>query len=628
MRLQGQMQQGWARMAWCGVLGVVTASLFMWILPLLEATPARGPVSNATSAPLVVASNISYPSANASSRRRLCHDYHLLLVENNGKCDVPVFCEPGRDVADCLCHTARAPAASGWTASVLPETGLPDPCFEHAQWASGRGIVTHPHWFPAQLQVHHTFEDFQCVLSTDQGLTACSYQPCKPPCSPDVSPIGDCVRGTYNCSAWHTDAQAEEYADGAAVAHAGGAVLHTQNGSVAHAHNHSARPVLNNTLCVSENSGTAPPVVMSLLRSADCLPPPTWTPPHLGPIVNGSQILRTPLVTDYLSWMFTHDNPRWLARRAYENAQEASSTAALQGLAAASQNDTDVGGVAAVNVSVTTRRRHSFVGQCLSVCLSACLNACLRTCIHACEAAWVLNTTVIPEPEPEPEPPVYTACLRNAMVWNGTHVVLGGCLFGNGTDCEAANGTGLVDSSSGVWCEHNTLPEPLPQPEPVLDLRCAVNTCEYKLDGICDDGSQGGVAYCEELTDCVDCGNLVCYPDFCAYDDTNRVGCCPTAPEPEPGPELPPPRPQPPQPPVSILERLRRFTEAVALPTFLVCLTLVPLGAGFHRRRRPVPPWLSRCCCERPRLTMDETAQEMRKPVSAVSTCFSKSERR
>jgi len=50
---------------------------------------------------------------------------------------------------------------------------------------------------------------------------------------------------------------------------------------------------------------------------------------------------------------------------------------------------------------------------------------------------------------------------------------------------------------------------------------CGTNTCEYHGDSECDDGSQGGTAYCDLGTDCDDCGNCCgageCGTDTCEY---------------------------------------------------------------------------------------------------------------
>ena len=55
---------------------------------------------------------------------------------------------------------------------------------------------------------------------------------------------------------------------------------------------------------------------------------------------------------------------------------------------------------------------------------------------------------------------------------------------------------------------------------------CGTNTCEYHDDSECDDGSQGGTAFCDPGTDCGDCGNCCgageCGTDTCEYHDDSE----------------------------------------------------------------------------------------------------------
>ena len=61
------------------------------------------------------------------------------------------------------------------------------------------------------------------------------------------------------------------------------------------------------------------------------------------------------------------------------------------------------------------------------------------------------------------------------------------------------------------------------------DDSCGTDTCRYHDDNECDDGSQGGMAYCELGTDCGDCGNCcgadagsACGTDTCRYHDDSE----------------------------------------------------------------------------------------------------------
>ena len=95
-------------------------------------------------------------------------------------------------------------------------------------------------------------------------------------------------------------------------------------------------------------------------------------------------------------------------------------------------------------------------------------------------------------------------------------------------------------------------PSPSPPPpwfadDPAAAYSCCTNTCiggptYWIQDGFCDDGGPGAqFAYCQEGSDCDDCGGFLgteAYP----------TRCRPPPPSPPP-PSPPPPSPQPPSPP-------------------------------------------------------------------------------